>query len=335
MELSESRYVDAGESKKELVWIVPQPAWQPSDYVAACVASRQPAQKGGSPVVGALIVGIDQISNYTKSAIILRDNHTRLDATVFYAACDRPPSDSGNSSTPAPILPFPSARHDTVIESNALRRANGKKTSRHGAAWRTTKTVTDYIYATPTPDPNPKTTTSPYYIQWKTNDSSQDGKARVWTPLEGIAILMSGIAAWATLTPSVTKSTTNTTVFPTPIPGNPIPPGGVVTQSQTSNSKQTNASQLGAFATGFFGSSLTYTGQLTGVSTTDWQTYNAAYYVIKDLVAQMGCKVSSAPPPTPTPTPSAQPSAAPIPAATPSPSPCLQILKGQKVGQKS
>jgi hypothetical protein len=126
---------------------------------------------------------------------------------------------------------------------------------------------------------------------------------------------MSGVAAWATLTPSVTKSTTNMAVFPTPIPGNPIPPGGVVSSSQTVNSKTTNSSQLGAFATGFLSSSLSYEGQVTGVPTTDWQAYNAASDVISDFVHEMQCPASS----------SSSPSLIAVP------TPCLQILSGEHV----
>ena len=232
---------------------------------------------------------------YTHSAVIVRDNHTMIDATLFYSACDTP------HSTPSPTpetasLREPSALHVTVIrKSTAPPGSSANKGTHHGTKWVTTKAVVkDFTYVKPPSKPQEPPTPSPYYIQWKTDVRHNDDYARIWTPLQGIAILMSGIAAWATLTPSVTKSTTNTTVFPTPIP---IPPGGVVTQSQTGNSKVTNSSQFSGFAAGFLSSSLTYEGQVTGVPTTDWQTYNAALGVVNQFLGKMFCP-DQAPPPS-------------------------------------
>lgn len=308
MELSERAYTaEKTDLAASLVTVVPEPAWQPADYATACVASFQGSNAANSAVAGALIIGIDQVSTYTKSAIIFRDNHTLLDATLFYSRCVK--QAGGDTPKPAqPMMRYANAQHVTEFEPPKSPK----------------KTVTDYVYATPTPDPNTPPTTSPYYIEWKTTDKSNDGYARIWTPLQGISILMSGLAAWATLTPSVTKGTTNTTVYSTPIPGNPIPPEGVVTQSMTSNSKQTNASQFGTFAGGFFTSSLSYENAVTAPSTADWQTYNAAYYVTRAFANQMSCPKSTS-------TPATQPAGtSPSPSPSPTP-PCLKILLGNDV----
>ena len=97
---------------------------------------------------------------------------------------------------------------------------------------------------------------------------------------------MSGVAAWATLTPSITKTTVNSLSFPTPVP---LSPGGTVTGSTTTNSKVTNASQLGAVATAFLGSSLNYENAITAIPTTDFQGINASIDTVNRFLAAMDC----------------------------------------------
>ena len=151
MEESESKYAVQGTAS--LVWLVPQPAWQVSDYVTACVGSRQSARSNNDRVAGALIVGIDQISTYTHSAVIVRDNHTMIDATLFYSACDTA------HSTPPPTpdtksVREPSALHVTVIRKSTAPPGSTNKGAHHGTKWITTRAVVkDFTYVKPPRSP--------------------------------------------------------------------------------------------------------------------------------------------------------------------------------------
>jgi hypothetical protein len=315
-----------------LMYIVPQPSWQVSDYVTACTSSLKTAQASNDRVAGALVAWIDQVSVYTTSFVVLRDNHTKIDAHLLYSICDTTPPSGSN--TPKKLVAVPTAKHVVTTRTSFSRRPY-KAPTYYQTRWKIKKTTIDYTFASPSPDPNTPPTPTPYYYQWKTVVESGDKFTRIWTPLQGIAILLSGVGAWATLTPSVTKTTTNTTVFPTPLPGNPIPPGGVITQSSTVNSKVTNSSLLGTFAGGYLTSSLAYEGTVINIPTTDWQSYNAANDVATSFATEMSCPVQSPVPKITGPigirAENVISQGTPTPKPPPPPSACLQVLQGSKV----
>lgn len=253
------------------VQFVPEPDWGIPDYISAC----QPADdKNPSDLTaGALIAGVDSVSNFTETAYVYRTNVTELKGTLFYSICPYGQPATNIVPTP-PSTPTPKP---SPYKLTKLARIDH------------TGSTTIVAHFEPAPKPVP----SPPVIVWQTNIIQGNGGYGFPTLLPILGLLGAAVSAWTAFTPSVVKSTVNTYVYPTPPAGPPA--GGSVTQSQTTNQKTTNASQLSGVATGFLGSSLTYDASQTGINTADRQTRDAVSHLVGQFVDALGCPLNETP----------------------------------------
>jgi hypothetical protein len=275
MQRNEQKVADVNGQKP--VKFVPEPDWGVPDYIGAC----QPADdKNPSDLTaGALIAGLDSVSNFTETAYVYRTNVTELKGTLFYSICPygQPATRPTPTRTPLPAwTPLPKPYKLTKL---TIIRHMGR--------------VTTITRLEPTPTPKPSPSPSPPVIVWQTNIIQGNGGYGFPTLLPILGLLGAAVSAWTAFTPSVVKSTINTYAYPTP-PAGP-PPGGSVTQSQTTNSKTTNASQLGGVATGFLGSSLLYDASQTGINTADRQTRDAVSHLVGQFMDVLQCPVNDTP----------------------------------------
>jgi hypothetical protein len=271
MQRNEKKIVDA--KGQTPVKFVPEPDWGIPDYIGAC----QPAdEKNPSDLTaGALIAGLDSVSNFTETAYVYRTNVTELKGTLFYSICPYGQPATTLAPTPTqPSTPAPMPSPYKLTKLAKIERAGGTTTITH---------------LEPTPKPAP----SPPVIVWQTNIIQGNGAYGFATLLPILGLLAAAVSAWTAFTPSVVKSTVNTYAYPTPSAG--LPPGGSVTQSQTTNSKTSNASQLSGVATGFLGSSLTYDASQTGINTADRQTRDAVSHLVGQFIDALRCPLNDTP----------------------------------------
>jgi hypothetical protein len=128
----------------------------------------------------------------------------------------------------------------------------------------------------------------PTYI-WASDIASAQNRYITVTPLTPLALLLTLGAAYEEFAPARTSSTTQTHVYPTPVP---TPPGGWISQQMTTNATTVNASTLGGVAASFLASTITYTNStapLTQQPTIDQQTWDTLQNVALNLVGQMNC----------------------------------------------
>ncbi len=271
----EYRYVQRWNSfAQHPVSIVPEPDWSVSDYTSACqssydaIAGPDKADKSDQAaknnlVAGALIVQVDSLLSWVDGHLwVYTTNRTNIWANLYYSACDT----SKASIKPNPAPPDVSAQRLTAT-SGVM---NGKPTM---------TLRTDYAISTTKPKAPP-----PYYIAWQTQLYQESGHQGFVTPTAALSVVMTGVAAWAAFTPTVVKSTTNTTLFATPTPGVPVPPFGYVSQSITANSKTTNANQFAAISNAFLSSQNNITTSLPLASTNDKTTADAVKHVVDDFL---------------------------------------------------
>jgi hypothetical protein len=274
------------------VRLVAEPDWGISDYTGACqsshdisVAARSKTQSNAkipsntetqsstetSDIVsGALIVGIDSVSGWVSSQYVWKTNFTKLIATLIYSACNTGGSPSSSSSSSSSGKGVATAEHLTTSHKSS----SGMK-----------KTVTDYSFAPPK-----DTSAPPYSIAWNSGLWEGTGHQGFLTPLPLLSLFMTGVSAWAAFTPSVTKSTINTTVFPTPAPGVPVPPSGYVSSSVTNNSKTSNAAQLVAVTNGFLSNQANLDTSQPLSATSDQTTNSAVDWIVNVfLFDEMRC----------------------------------------------
>jgi hypothetical protein len=250
--------------------IVPEPDWSVSDYTSACQSSYDASARHGQSdegdqtaennvVAGAVVVQVDSLLSWVDGRLwVYTTNRTNLWANLFYSACDTSNASKLHKDTPPDV----SAQH--LAATTGFR--NGKPTM---------TLRTDYTISAPKPKAPP-----PYYIVWQTQLYEGEGHQGFLTPTSAISVLMTGVAAWAAFTPSVVKSTTNTTLYATPAPGATVPPLGYVSQSVTANSKTTNANQFAAISNAFLAGQSNITTSLPLASTNDKTTADAVSRVV-------------------------------------------------------
>jgi hypothetical protein len=251
--------------------IVPEPDWSVSDYTGACQSSYDAIARhdrnaesgptdGNNVVAGAVVVQVDSLLSWVDGHLwVYTTNRTNLWANLFYSACDTSTASKRHKETQPPDV---SAQH--LAATTGFR--NGKPTM---------TLRTDYTISAPKRKAPP-----PYYIVWQTQLYEGEGHRGFLTPTSAISVLMTGVAAWAAFTPSVVKSTTNTTLYATPAPGATVPPHGYVSQSITGNSKTTNANQFAAISNAFLAGQSNITTSLPLASTNDKTTADAVSRVV-------------------------------------------------------
>jgi hypothetical protein len=262
--------------------LLPEPDWGVADYISACQTS--PAYTSG-----ALIIGIGAISTGAHSYFIGRSNWTQIHASLFYSLC------AGPTPAPTPIPPTPTPNPSPPTGgSTVVSTPNSKDATKD-----LTVVTTNWTVA---PSPAP----SPYYsLRWQTDVQSERGKVGFLTPLPALGFLLTLVAGYTAVAPSRTSTGMVTTVFATPPPFIPFPAKGAVTQSVDTRTSTTNVSQFGGIATALLTQSLSYSGNVQSVVTTDEQTLKAIDNVVKDFLYQLNCKKKNlVPGETPAPNPS-------------------------------
>lgn len=246
--------------------IVPEPDWSVSDYTSVCQSSYDAIARHGQSdqtaendlVAGALVVQVDSLLSWVDGHLwVYTTNRTNVWANLYYSACD-----TSNASTRHSDTPDVSAQH--LAATTGFRNGKPIMTLR-----------TDYTVSASKPKTPP-----PYYIAWQTELYEGSGHQGFITPTSAISVLMTGVASWAAFTPSIVKSTTNTTLYATPAPGATVPPGGYVSQSITANSKTTNANQFAAISNAFLAGQNNITTSLPLASTNDKTTADAVSHVV-------------------------------------------------------
>lgn len=286
--------------------IVPEPDWGVPDYLNSC---QPPDSKNPQNLTaGAVIAGLDSSAAFSETAYVYRTNVSEIRGTLLYSLCKygqlpatgamatplptRKPAAPPKPRTIAVAARKPKAAAGVAAPPQGFKVTKETQVSRAGA-------LTTIVHFKPTPSPTPPATPAPYSIVYSSDVHL--GRGSYWFPtlLPILGLLGAAVAAWTAFTPSVTKSTVNTFVFPTP---QPIPPAGSVSQSVTTNSKTTNASQLTGVATSFLGSTLTYDTAQTGITTTDRTTLDALNVIVGQFMDDLGCPLKD-PAPNPSPTP--------------------------------
>ena len=266
-------------------------------------------------VAGAFIAGINSVADWADARHwVWTTNHTQVLGNLFYSVCDTSPAVASNLGNP-PTKPETVVITKYIITTTRI--VNGKRTSltrivavyavptpkpkliaitKHVATTSGTfngkkasisRAVTAYVIATPTPSPKP---TPPYFIAWGSGFFPGDGHQTFVTPFAALSVVMTGIAAWAAFTPSITKSTMTTTTYATPTPGVPVPPYGFVSSSSTSNSKATNANQFVTLSNAYVSGQNNFNAVLPLSATNDQTTDDAVNDIVKNFqYAGMRC----------------------------------------------
>lgn len=303
---------------------IPEPDWGIADYTSACVAKYSPTPDYKPTIPdGALIVGIDQISSYTDSHFFSRTNRNIIHATLFYSRCDAAKSNSGDDSSDSKgSASAPRSQCSTPLPNDT--------TSPFQVSCRRIRTMVtgsdvDKIisnWSIPTPPPKAKTT-PPYYLQWQTGVSTEQGATPVLTLLPAVGLLLSLVSGYTALAPTRSSTSATTTIFATPLPWRPPPPNGYVSGSVQTNVSAVNESQFGAVASGFLAGSINYNSNLTSIPVGDQESLLAVKKVTYDFYKSMGCS----PLPSPPPVHNRGESFAPEPAEEP----CARILMSKPV----
>lgn len=275
----------------------------PADNASANPTSPSTPTSPNDPVAGALIVGVNSVAGWVDGRwYIYTSNNTAIWANLYYSVCDTKVALKPSNASPKPSrAPAPKTSHTSMPKTSRTptpkaqsptpspkpleltkRRISTTVGFVNGKSVALVHTATEYAANTkPSASPVP-----PYSIGWYSHLWMRKGSQGFFTPLSAVAVVTAGVAAWAALTPQVTKSTMNTTLFPTPAPGTTIPPSGYVSTSSTNNSKVTNPSQFDTLANSFLtASNINIATNLPPSATSDQTTADAVNQIVTIFLA--------------------------------------------------
>jgi hypothetical protein len=263
----------------------PQPDWDIPRFIDACQNHPEYTQ-------GALIVVLGDISNYSRTVVIVRTTYSALQAQLLYATCGDPvltaqPSLPAITNTPTPEAVTDTGGSRTITRERATTQASTNTTEKHSEA----TTVAFTVAATPKP--------VRYAVAWGSAVVGSRGSSVFVNALEGVSLILAGVAVWAAVTPSRTTGATITTNYPTPAPGSIVPPSGSLATVVNTDQKVSNPNQLGSVSNAFLGSALTSTSNLQQGTTNDKQILDAVKNIVEEFARQLRCPARPTAPPSP------------------------------------
>jgi hypothetical protein len=124
---------------------------------------------------------------------------------------------------------------------------------------------------------------------WASNIAQVTSHHSTFTPLLPLSLLLTLGAMYEEFVPQRTNQITSRKLIPSP---KPVPSGGYTSEVDTANTTVLNAAQVGSIASGFLGSSITYTNSAAPLQqspTVDQQTWNTLQTIAIKLIADMNC----------------------------------------------
>jgi hypothetical protein len=294
----------------EATQFVPETAWDVGDFVSACKGNHD-AAADANLVSGALIVAIQESSNFTDRGTIKTYKHTVADANLSYASCvegrkvaksqphdgapGKPPAKNmsskallANAAIPDCAAALSSKQSSAPTSTATGDSAEAKRTASLTSCQyivtsfernKVKRLTSTWSVASPMPSPSPSS-----YITWQSDIAEGDGHYFVYTPFTLLSGLLIGVSLYTLLAATHTSSSSAITTYPTPVPWNPPPRNGYVSSQTQGYATGSNVNGLSAFVPAYLGQQINYDQYLVNMNTSDAQTLAAIGKIIRIFV---------------------------------------------------